>query len=238
MRKQHLFRKIFLCTIEIFYIYQQLDRRICYITASSAINNGLSIPLPYLDSTDSSNLKSILVLGGSSGIGAVAIQLIRIALPLAAILTTSSAQHHAHLTSLGATKCFERSVQDNPSAIHAATHDGLGVDAILDTVQAAAGQLRVFEALNSAGPNLYSYVMTGKNTVVPEGVKATMIFAQQIFSAKGGMNALPALARLIENDKFKLPNRVEVVAKGFQEIQKGLDANMNDVSGFKCIVSL
>lgn len=194
--------------------------------------------MPYLDSTDSSNLKTILVLGGSSGIGAVAIQLIRLALPSATILATSSAEHHARLISLGATKCFERLAQDNPSAIKAATLGGVGVDAILDAVQAAAAQPRVFEALNPTGPSLYSYVMTGQNTVVPEGVKATMIFARQVFGTKGGMSALPALAELIENNQFKLPNRVEVVAKGFHEIQKGLDVNMKGVSGLKCVVSL
>jgi hypothetical protein len=140
--------------------------------------------------------------------------------------------------SLGATKCFERFGQDNPSAIKAATPGGVGVDAILDTVQAAAIQPKVFEALDPTGPNLYSYVMTGQNTVVPEGVNATMIFARQVFGAKGGMNALPALANLIENNQFKLPNRVEVVAQGFHEIQKGIDVNMKGVSGFKCVVSL
>jgi hypothetical protein len=82
---------------------------------------GLNIPLPHLGFPPSNSLKSVLVLGGSSVVGSGAVQLLRQALPHAIILTTSSAQHHAHLLSLGATKCFERSVQENPSALLAAT---------------------------------------------------------------------------------------------------------------------
>jgi NADPH:quinone reductase-like Zn-dependent oxidoreductase len=183
-------------------------------------------------------LKSILVLGGSSGVGAAAIQLLRLALPSAIILTTSSAKHHAHLLSLGATKCFERSAQDDTSAIKAASPGGSGVDAILDTLSAAASQPAVFTALNSTGPKIYSQVVTGANVEVPEGIKSTVIFGRQIFDAKGGMTAMPGLASLIENEKYKLPFKVEVIGKGFDTIEQGLDKLMKGVSGTKYVVSL
>ena len=95
--------------------------RVGYLTAAASITGGLHVPLPYLDPTGSSSLKSVLVLGGSSAVGAAAIQLLRLALPSAMILATSSANHHAHLVSLGATKCFERSAQEDTSAVKAAT---------------------------------------------------------------------------------------------------------------------
>jgi NADPH:quinone reductase-like Zn-dependent oxidoreductase len=183
-------------------------------------------------------LRSILVLGGSSGVGAAAIQLLRLALPSANILTTSSAKHHAHLLELGATKCFERSAQDDTPAIKAASPGSSGVDAILDTVSAAASQPAVFTALNLTGPKIYSQVMTGANVEVPQGIKSTVVFGRQIFDAKGGMTAMPGLASLIESRKYKLPVKVEVIGKGFDTIEQGLDKLMKGVSGTKYVVSL
>ena len=195
-------------------------------------------PLPEFDPTDTSPLKSILVLGGSSAIGAGAIQLKRQALPSATILTTSSAKHHSHLVSLGATKCFGRFTQDDTSAIKAATPDGTGVDAILDPVQAGASQPAVFTALNATGPKIYSQVMTGQNVKVPEGVNSTAVFGRQIFGAKGGINAIPILANLVESGRYKLPVKVEVVGKGFEGIEQGLDKIMKGVSGENYVVSM
>jgi len=196
--------------------------------------------LPHLDPTGAgtSSLNSILVLGGSSSVGASAIQLLRLALPSTTILTTSSVQHHAHLISLGADKCFERSAQDDTSAIKAATLNGVGFDAILDPVEAAASQLSIFTAFNPTGPKVYSHVLTGQNVVVPEGVKATLVLGRQIFGTRGGMNAFPGLVSLIETGKFKLPNKVEIVGTGFEGIEPGLEKNSKGVSGAKYVVSM
>ena len=192
--------------------------------------------MPYLDPTGSSSLRSILVLGGSSAVGAAAIQLLRLALPSATILATSSANHHAHLVSLGATKCFERSAQDNTSAIKAATPGGFGVDAILDPVTAAASQPAVFTALNPTGPKTYSHVLTGQNVEAPKGIAFTAISAVQIFDTKGGMAAMSSLTSLIESGKYKVPIKVEVLGKGFDAIEQGLDKLKEGVSGAKYVV--
>ena len=212
--------------------------RVCYLTAATTISVGLHVPLPYLDTTANSSLKTILVLGGSSNVGAAAIQLLRLALPSATILTTSSAKHHDHLISLGATKCFDRSAQEDLSSIKAATPSDAGVDAILDAVAAAANQSAVFTALNPKGPKIYTQPLTGQNVEVPEGVEATAIFAQDIFGTKGGMNAMPGLANLVQSGKYKLPVKVEVVGKGFTTIDQGLDKLMKGVSGSKYVVTL
>ena len=198
----------------------------------------MHVPLPHLDSTGSSSLQSVLVLGGSSNVGAAAIQLLRLALPSATILTTSSAQHHAHLASLGATKCFDRSAQEDTSSIKAATPDGSGVDAILDAVAAAATQPAVFTALNPKGAKIYAQPVTGQDVEIPEGVESTGIFGQQIFSTEGGMNALPGLADLVQSGKYKLPAKVEVLGTGFSTIESGLDKLMKGASGSKYVVSL
>lgn len=216
-------------------------RSIVYLTAAAAIVNGFKVPLPHLDpsGTPNSALKSALVLGGSSGVGASAIQLLRLANPSLTILATSAAKHHNRLISLGATKVFERSAQDDPSAIKAATPDGAGVDGILDTVTATIGQPAVFTALNPTGPKLYSQVITGpQNPQTPEGVTATPIIARLLFSTPGGANALPALPALVESGKFKLPLKTEIVGEGFESIAPALDKVMRGASGEKYVVSL
>ena len=212
--------------------------RVGYLTAAAAITGGLHFPLPYLDPTGSSSLRSVLVLGGSSAVGAASIQLLRLALPSATILATSSANHHAHLVSLGATKCFERSAQDDTSAIKAATPGGSGVDAILDAVTAAASQPAVFTALNPTGPKTYSHVFTGQNVEAPEGIASTTMNAVQIFDTKGGMAAMPSLTNLVESGKYRLPVKVEVLGKGFDAIEQGLDKLKEGISGTKYVVSL
>jgi NADPH:quinone reductase-like Zn-dependent oxidoreductase len=199
---------------------------------------GLHVPLRHLDPTGSSSLKSILVLGGSSPLGAAASQLIRLALPSATILTTSSGKHHTHLLSLGATKCFERSAQDDASVIIATTPDGSGVDAILDAVGAAASQTAAFTALNPSWPRICSQITPGANVEVPEGVNSALIIGRQIFGAKGGKTAMRGLEGLLQNGKYKLPTDVEVVGKGFEAIGDGLDKIKRGVSGVKYVVSL
>ena len=216
-----------------------LTWRVCYLTVASTITHGLYTPLPYLDPTRaSSSLRSILILGGSSAVGAAAIQLLRQALPSTTILATSSTKHHTPLVSLGATSCFERSAQEDTSAIKAATPAGSGVDAILDPVTAVVSQPTVFTTLNPTEPKIYSHVVSGGKVETPEGISSTAIFCRQIFDAKGGMNDMPGLASLVQSGEYKLPTKVEVVGKWFDSIEQGLEKLMRGVSGTKYVVSL
>jgi hypothetical protein len=112
------------------------------------------------------------------------------------------------------------------------------VDAILDAVTVAASEPNVFAVLKSDGPKLYAQVVTGRNVEVPEVVEATEIFGQMIFEAEDGRGAMPALARLVERGEYKVPIRVEVIGKGFDVIESGLDRHMKGVSGTKFVVSL
>ena len=80
-----------------------------FVTAASAIQESLQIPLPFLGSGARGDFapKTVLVLGGSSSVGACAIEILRLALPDTKILTTCSTPHHSHMVSLGATKVFD-----------------------------------------------------------------------------------------------------------------------------------
>lgn len=73
------------------------------------------------------------VLGGSSSVGAAAIQLLRLALPEALILTTCSSKHHARMSDLGANHAFDRDALLDE--IRAVTMAHAGVDCILGAVE-------------------------------------------------------------------------------------------------------
>lgn len=198
---------------------------------------GFNVSLPFVEAPVPTSFGSVLVLGGSSAVGAAAIQLLRMALPGATILTTSSIRHHSHLISLGATKCFDRSVQ--VQELIASTQNSLGVDGILDAVGAAADEPSIFEFLNPSGPRLYSQVLTGKTVRIPNGVRSKAeIAARQLFTLPGGMIVMSAPADLLHSGRYKLPVKVEVVGTGLDSIPHGLDILKNGVSGTKCVISM
>ncbi len=170
--------------------------------------------------------------------GAAAIQLLRLALPTAIILTTSSTQHHEHLVSLGARNCFPRSAQASPSDIKSATPTGKGVHAIIDCVTAAAEHPSIFEALDPEGPKIYSQVMTGVEIQVPDGVKAELAFGKNALVGETGHTVMAALNVLLETGKYKVPIPVEVLGHGFEVIPPGLDLLMKGVSGLKYAVTV
>ncbi len=139
---------------------------------------------------------------------------------------------------MGGTKCFDGSAQEDTSSNQAASPGDSGVDAILDAVTAAATQPAVYTALNPEGSKIFSQAVTGQNVEVPEGVESTAVCGQQIFGAKGGMNAVPGLASLVQSGKYKLPAKVEVLGKGVNTIEQGLGKVMKGVSGTKYVVNL
>lgn len=213
--------------------------RIMYITAAAAIHASLRIPLPFLkDSvTSGPKPKSVLVLGGSSGVGASTIQLLRLVLPSAIILTTSSPQHHATLVSLGATKALDRNSSNLVSDIRAAT-DGRGVETIIDAVGAGATQKDIFAAFSDDSPREYAAVFTAAPLKGPEDVKVHTTFGADIFNAPGGRNALVGLSQLIEQNKFKVPVQVKVVGHGFEAIPKGIEELKAGVSWAKLAITI
>jgi NADPH:quinone reductase-like Zn-dependent oxidoreductase len=214
--------------------------RICYCTAASAIYYYLQIPLPYLPggATTGADPKSILVLGGSSGVGAAAIQILRLSLPSAEILTTSSPKHHGYLSSLGASQAFDRTSPTLIADIKAATPEGKGVDMILDAVSSSASQPDIFDTLRADGLKEYAEVFTGTPTHVHEGVKRHVVFGRKLFDTQGGENVMPALAELLRKGDYKIPIKVKTVGRGFETIAPGLEELKKGVSLTKLVVTV
>lgn len=115
------------------------------------------------------------------------------------------------------------------------------MDAILDPVGACRAHKQVFDTLDPNGPKLVSQVFTGPPADVPsdKGINSTDVFGPMMFVVDGGANVFPALSRLMEAGKFKVPVRIEVVGKGFEgNIEKGLEMLQAGVSLTKVVVSV
>ncbi|KAI0017592.1 GroES-like protein [Xylariomycetidae sp. FL0641] len=210
-----------------------------FYTAAAAVLNGLQIGIPGLSSpettttTTTSPPKSILVLGGSSGVGASAIQLLRLALPEATIVATASPAHHAHLRALGASACLAREAQGDTAALKSATtNDDDGYDAILDAV--GAGGAAAHAALRSRGGR-YALVVTAPGAALPAGVDGALVGAEMMLAVPG---AMAWLGRAVEEGRFALPLRVEVVGEGWLAVEKGLQRFPAQVSGVKLVVKV
>lgn len=93
------------------------------------------------------SLDTLLVHGGSSGIGTFAIQLA--AARGARVLTTARAEKHQAVRDLGAEIAIDYRSEDFVAAVHTATH-GVGADVILD-IMGAAYLARNVEALATGG---------------------------------------------------------------------------------------
>ncbi|KAI5927306.1 GroES-like protein [Camillea tinctor] len=209
---------------------------IVYITALASILIGLGVTIPGLSKDNSGNkLESILILGGSSGVGSSAIQLLRLALPDITIIATSSKDHHEHLKSLGANVVLERAAQNDAAALKAASPGGAGVDAIFDAVGAGPNSPAVYEALKASGPKIYTFVRTGPNTDAPEGLKSTLIDGPVVLAKE--REAMKFLHDQVVKGTFKLPLKVEEIGHGYQAIEAGLK-RFPTVSGTKLVVSL
>lgn len=101
---------------------------------------------------------------------------------------------------------------------------------------AAATHPEVFGALRRDGPRMYSQVFTGQSVMVPDGVQSAVVFGRQVFEAPGGLSAMAALGKLIDEKKYKFPVPTTIVGKGWDAIETGLQQFEMGVSGQKLIV--
>ncbi|KAJ7761098.1 putative quinone oxidoreductase [Mycena metata] len=213
---------------------------IAFVTAVCTIVDSLKIPLPFLPkviSTEGQVPSSVLILGGSSTVGAAAIQLLRRAYPSLPILATSSAKHHARLVDLGATHVVDYKSSTVVADIAALSPGAAGVDLIIDCVSAGASQTDICDVLDPAGSKRYAAVLTGVPVPVPEGVDHMVTGALSMFDMKGGKEIIPSLTKLVEEGTYKVPLPVRVVGHGLEELPNVLD-EVKTVSGEKVVLTL
>ena len=212
---------------------------IAFVTAVCGIVNSLKIPLPFLQglSAEGQAPSSILVLGGSSTVGAATIQLLRTGYPSMTILATSSVKHHARLRDLGATHVVDYKSSAAVADLKAASPGAKGVDTIFDCVSAGAYQTDICDILDPAGSRTYASVITGAFVPVPPGVNKLDISGLSMMDMQGGMQLIPQLAKLVEEGTYKVPLPVRVIGHGLKELPNVLD-EIKTTSGEKVVVTL
>jgi len=216
-------------------------------TAVSALHFGLGTALPFLEATDAApvtgmDMHTVLVLGGSSTVGATAIQLLRLFSPRdTAILTTSSGKHAARLKALGASHVFDRASSSLIDDIHAGAPGG--VNGILDLVGAAAADKRYLTLFATEGTRIMAPLVTGRDVGkedVPEGVEFRgPLFTSALWRVEGAIErTLKMMVEEVESGRLKVPGEVCVVGHGLEGVVDGLKIAMAGISGQKLVVSL
>ncbi|KAJ5175768.1 uncharacterized protein N7482_001645 [Penicillium canariense] len=215
---------------------------VCYLTGLMALGIGLQTPLPFLKGGPTSGLQplSVLILGGSSAVGAATIQLLRLAVPECKIIVTSSPKHHAHIKDyLGADEVIDRDSASLSLDAKLATPGSGGVDAIIDAVGAGSMQRDIFEALDPGGPRMYAQVWTGRKQIdAPDGVNSILFRGRDLHRLSGNQNIMKSLEQLLVQGKYKLPLPVHKVGHGFTALERGLELMRRGVSGEKLVVSI
>ncbi|KAH8669066.1 chaperonin 10-like protein [Xylariales sp. PMI_506] len=215
---------------------------VSYYTAMGALGIGLETPLPFIDGGATTGFvpSSVLILGGSSALGAATIQLLRLAVPSCKIFTTSSPKHHGHLVdSLGVDVAFDRSSATLVEDIKAAAPGASGVDAIVDAVGAGSTERHIFDVLSPEGPKRYAQVWTGDDEITaPEGVDSVMFRSRDVHTIPGGKNVMQGLQTLLGQSKYKLPLPIKRVGQGLGALEEAVDLSVKGVSGEKLVIAL
>ena len=182
---------------------------------------------------------SALILDGDSAIGASIIQLLRLAVPDCSILATSLHEDHVHaISALGADRVFNRNSESWVEDVRLAIPRSRGVDVIIDAVGAGGRQRHIFDAFYSDGPKKYAPVGTNDLAFVPIGVDSATFTGRDLPELQGGQNLMPALQRLMEEGRYKLPLPVDKVGDGLGALETALELMRRGTSGRRLVVAV
>ena len=211
---------------------------LCISTAACALFKKMYLGLPFPQIDAPSTGKTLLVWGGSSGVGSNAIQLTKSV--GFEVIATCSAKNFEYVKSLGATKVFD---YNSPSVIE-------DIVAELDSGTCAG----IFHTAGDVKPSLnVSYkskqkLFVASATIVPDGAAPDGVEAKMVFGTSGDdfMNIygdiLPAtfggfLPDALANGVYKVAPVPEVQpTRGVEGIQKALDVLKKGVSAKKIVV--
>ncbi|USW54060.1 Putative GroES-like superfamily, alcohol dehydrogenase-like, NAD(P)-binding domain superfamily [Septoria linicola] len=193
----------------------------------------LGLPYPSLEPQPCN--KTIVVWGGSSSVGALAIQLATAS--GAKVVAVASKHNHAFVKKLGAVAAVDY-------------NDPTIVDDVVKGIQTAGGEFAgVYDAIANEGSHEYVFEIVkqfrGGNNVAgtlaapeggaPEGVKYGSVFAINPVNKPIWENYV---GQALESGKLQAVPEPIVVGKGLENVQKGLDTNKAGVSAKKVVVEL
>ncbi|KAF2027566.1 GroES-like protein [Setomelanomma holmii] len=207
-------------------------------TASACLfkKETLALPLPSNDAKPSTSGKSVLIWGGSSSIGAVAIQL---AVGAGVKVVSVASKHNLEkLKEMGASAAFDYnspSVTDDIVAALEGT-DYAGVSDCIGTPDAAKAWAPIYKKLGGR----YGSVMPGAEGV-PEGIEGASVFAPSVALDDkyiGDVVWAKWVPEALESGKLKALPPPIVIEGGLGAVQKGYDKQKKGVSFGKIVVAL
>lgn len=196
----------------------------------------LGLPYPTKDAEESG--KTILVWGGSSSVGATAIQLAAAA--GIEVATTASSTNFEFVRSLGATYVFDHTksgvVDDIVSKLKgkdfAGTYDAISLE---DTVKASA------EVTSKLGGGMVVCTLPPPESGLPDNVKAAGLFALTIATDQkevGDAVWRRYVPGALADGRLQAKPDPIVVGKGLEKVQEGLDKQKAGVSAGKIVIDL
>lgn len=211
-------------------------------TAAMALFHDLGIAYPTLE-TSKEDTASILIWGGASSVGTMAIQLAR--LSGYSIYAVASASHHEYLKSLGATAVFDyHSPTVVEEVIDAATRAGKPISLALDAISEASTLKSTAEILSGFGKKdgtLAHVLPLAEDFIKPDGIKLSNVFSGNLWTSKTDLSEwlfatflLPALEKglIVPSPKLR------IVEGGLDSLQTALDTLKKGVSGEKLVIKL
>ncbi|KAF7789614.1 hypothetical protein EIP86_000560 [Pleurotus ostreatoroseus] len=178
----------------------------------------------------------ILIVGGSSSVGQIAIQLAKLS-GFSPILTTASARNEAYLKSLGATHVLTREavpLASLPSEVKKITSEPVKI--VYDSISDADTQSAAYEVLAPGGQIVLVLPFS-----VDEAKRSADKEVVQVFgnvhapqNRAAGVALYKNLTELLRNGDIK-PNRIEVLPNGLAGIPDGLEKLKAGVSALKIV---
>jgi len=211
-------------------------------TAGMALFNDLGIAYPDLGAPKK-DVGSILIWGGASSVGTMAIQLAR--LSGYSVYAVASEPHHAYLKSLGATAVFDyHSPTVVEAIVNAARSAGQPISLALDTISEAATLKSTAEILAKSGSkgSILAHLLPWVEDVSrPDGIKLSNVSAENIWTSRTDVSAWlfhTFLPSALEQGLIVPSPKVRIVEGGLHGLQTAMDTLKQGVSGEKLVVEL
>ncbi|WPG99085.1 hypothetical protein R9X50_00189300 [Acrodontium crateriforme] len=192
----------------------------------------LALPWPSLQPVDSG--KTILVWGGSSSVGALAIQLaVGSGVKIVAV---ASGRNHAFVRSLGACDVVDYNASNVVEKIlKAVTSAGGAFAGIYDAISTAASFQYVLPVAEKLGTGNIAIVNPPPTSSVPSHIKFGNVIAVNDVSGPLWESYIPAA---LEQGQLRPAPEALVIGEGLESIQKGIDMSKAGVSARKVVVQL
>ena len=191
----------------------------------------LALPMPST-SPERSNI-AIFIYGGSTSVGATAIQLAKAA--GVAVVTVASATNHAYCKALGADHVFD--YKDADWVDHAVNAmKGKRLAGAYDSISTDTTAKATADVLTRAGSDS---LVIGVSPL-PEGIKSNWVFGANMTLNEDLARAiwLDFLPQALAKGTFAPKPDVLVAGEGLANIQKGMDMQRKGVSARKVVITV